>query len=133
MTTLAENKNNKQPKFSYDYENKCDCSEDDKCGCTYPNNLQHDFNIHCSENQENSCPGKNSKATETPMYTPASNSTAQPPLDEKVLSMGRECNCTVTREKNEIMTDNVHYKKESVCVCSPTECNCTVTNDEKSK
>lgn len=27
----------------YDYANKCDCSEDDKCGCTYPNNMPHDF------------------------------------------------------------------------------------------
>ena len=27
----------------YDYANKCDCSEDDKCGCTFPNNLAHDY------------------------------------------------------------------------------------------
>lgn len=32
-----------QPKCKYDYANKCDCSEDDKCGCTFPNNLSHDF------------------------------------------------------------------------------------------
>lgn len=30
-------------KCFYDYENKCDCSEDDKCGCTYPNNMSHNF------------------------------------------------------------------------------------------
>lgn len=29
----------------YDYEHKCDCSEDDKCGCTYPNNMKH--NVTC--------------------------------------------------------------------------------------
>ena len=28
--------------FQYDYENKCNCCEDDNCGCTYPNNLSHD-------------------------------------------------------------------------------------------
>ena len=27
----------------YDYENKCDCSEDDSCGCSYPNNMAHGF------------------------------------------------------------------------------------------
>lgn len=31
----------------YDYANKCDCSEDDRCGCTYPNNMGHDYN--CEE------------------------------------------------------------------------------------
>lgn len=31
----------------YDYGNKCDCSEDDRCGCTFPNNLPHDFD--CDE------------------------------------------------------------------------------------
>ena len=29
--------------FHYDYANKCDCSEDDKCGCDYPNNMPHNF------------------------------------------------------------------------------------------
>ncbi len=27
----------------YDYANKCDCSEDDRCGCTFPNNMRHNF------------------------------------------------------------------------------------------
>ena len=31
----------------YDYANKCDCSEDDRCGCTYPNNMSRDFD--CEE------------------------------------------------------------------------------------
>ena len=30
--------------YRYDYADKCDCSEDDKCGCDYPNNMKHDFN-----------------------------------------------------------------------------------------
>lgn len=29
--------------YFYDYANKCDCSEDDKCGCSFPNNLAHNF------------------------------------------------------------------------------------------
>lgn len=37
-----------QQKCSYDYANKCDCSEDDKCGCTFPNNLPHDFDCDFS-------------------------------------------------------------------------------------
>lgn len=35
----------------YDYENKCDCSEDDKCGCTFPNNLPHDYSKECFEEE----------------------------------------------------------------------------------
>ena len=30
----------------YDYANKCDCSEDDKCGCDFPNNMPHDFSCN---------------------------------------------------------------------------------------
>lgn len=30
----------------YDYANKCDCSEDDKCGCDFPNNMAHDFSCN---------------------------------------------------------------------------------------
>jgi hypothetical protein len=33
----------------YDYSNKCDCSEDDKCGCTYPNNMHHSYSEECFE------------------------------------------------------------------------------------
>lgn len=29
--------------YHYDYKNKCDCSEDDKCGCDFPNNMPHNF------------------------------------------------------------------------------------------
>lgn len=27
----------------YDYANKCDCSDDDNCGCDYPNNMRRNF------------------------------------------------------------------------------------------
>lgn len=36
----------------YDYENKCDCSDDDKCGCKYPNNMSHNFTKECFENDD---------------------------------------------------------------------------------
>lgn len=31
----------------YDYQNKCDCSEDDNCGCSFPNNMPHDYTSDC--------------------------------------------------------------------------------------
>ena len=31
----------------YDYEHKCDCSEDDNCGCDYPNNMVHGYTKEC--------------------------------------------------------------------------------------
>ena len=37
-------------KCHYDYANKCDCSDDDKCGCDYPNNLAHNFSNDCFNN-----------------------------------------------------------------------------------
>lgn len=50
----------------YNYANKCDCAEDDKCGCDYPNNLQHDFSLACLTTKQ-----INDIATETPMTTSA--------------------------------------------------------------
>lgn len=35
--------------YGYDYADKCDCSEDDKCGCSFPNNLPHNFGCHHSK------------------------------------------------------------------------------------
>lgn len=29
----------------YDYAEKCDCSDDDNCGCSYPNNMK--YSIKC--------------------------------------------------------------------------------------
>ncbi len=37
----------------YDYANKCDCSEDDKCGCTYPNNMGPDFEYEDQNKSQN--------------------------------------------------------------------------------
>ena len=31
------------PQYRYNYKNKCDCADDDNCGCTYPNNMAHNF------------------------------------------------------------------------------------------
>lgn len=35
--------------YRYDYANKCDCSEDDNCGCTYPNNMAQNFSCKIIE------------------------------------------------------------------------------------
>ncbi len=37
-------------KCFYDYADKCDCAEDDKCGCSYPNNMPH--NVTCEPKQQ---------------------------------------------------------------------------------
>ena len=29
--------------YGYDYANKCDCSDDDNCGCDFPNNMERNF------------------------------------------------------------------------------------------
>lgn len=50
----------------YDYANKCDCSEDDKCGCDYPNNIPHDFTLDCLTKKE-----LDEVATSAPMTTSA--------------------------------------------------------------
>lgn len=39
--------------YGYDYENKCDCREDDNCGCTFPNNMPHDFDCRYGDEDEN--------------------------------------------------------------------------------
>lgn len=53
--TREEKKMNKTEqencKYVLDYDNKCDCREDDNCGCTYPNNLPQDFKQECKEGQ----------------------------------------------------------------------------------
>ncbi len=30
-------------KWNYDYDTKCECSDDDRCGCTFPNNMTRGF------------------------------------------------------------------------------------------
>ena len=39
----------KKCQYVLDYNNKCDCREDDNCGCTYPNNLPQDFKQECKK------------------------------------------------------------------------------------
>lgn len=34
-------------KCNYDYAAKCDCADDDNCGCSYPNNMNRGFNESC--------------------------------------------------------------------------------------
>ncbi len=33
----------KKSSVRYDYKNKCDCSDDDNCGCDFPNNMARNF------------------------------------------------------------------------------------------
>lgn len=42
----------KKEKYTYDYASKCDCSEDDNCGCTYPNNMTQNFSCEIIEENE---------------------------------------------------------------------------------
>lgn len=30
-------------KWIYDYDSRCECSDDDRCGCSFPNNMEHSF------------------------------------------------------------------------------------------
>ncbi len=66
------------PNCRYDYANKCDCSEDDKCGCDYPNNIPHDFNLHCLNEKETEA-----VATDAPMTTSAFDHNDRPDESEK--------------------------------------------------
>lgn len=29
--------------WNYDYSNKCDCADDDNCGCSYPENMPRTY------------------------------------------------------------------------------------------
>lgn len=55
-----------KPNCQYDYANKCDCSEDDKCGCDYPNNIPHDYSMTCLNEKE-----MEAVATDAPMVKSA--------------------------------------------------------------
>ncbi len=44
---MSDNKQNCT--YGYDYENRCDCREDDNCGCSFPNNMPHDFDTMCDD------------------------------------------------------------------------------------
>ena len=38
-------KKNSDRTYDYNYANKCDCSDDDNCGCDYPNNMERNFDF----------------------------------------------------------------------------------------
>ncbi len=51
---------NTTKEWFYDYENKCDCSDDDRCGCTYPNNMKRNYSYHdINVKQNNRIPYQN--------------------------------------------------------------------------
>lgn len=62
----------------YDYANKCDCAEDDKCGCDYPNNIPHDYSMACLNTKETE-----EVATKAPMTTSAFDHTDNPAASER--------------------------------------------------
>jgi len=35
-------------KWKYDYEDRCECSDDDRCGCTYPQNMERSYSEEIS-------------------------------------------------------------------------------------
>lgn len=47
---------NKDNSYQYDYANKCDCRDDDNCGCTYPNNMPHDVTYTSKEHPADTQP-----------------------------------------------------------------------------
>lgn len=96
MTNKISSKTSDQDKFSYDYANKCDCSDDDKCGCSFPNNLSHDFDDHCAQNQEKNCP-TSIHLKKVEINTPNTH------LEKESICVcsPSQCDCTITRnEKN---------------------------------
>ena len=48
MEKIMKNKQKKQ--ILSDFENKCDCREDDNCGCSFPNNPQPSYEATCPKN-----------------------------------------------------------------------------------
>ena len=50
-------KENEKKNIIRNYKNRCDCSEDDNCGCSYPNNTNSDYDAVCPKNlnQEDCC------------------------------------------------------------------------------
>ncbi len=103
MTERKDTHTQQQCNFAYDYADKCDCREDDNCGCSFPNNIPHNFDVKCSNS---TCSDK---------------------------SNNENCSININKEKVEIQTPNIHIKKDSVCICSPEECECSITRDEHAK
>ncbi len=91
--------------YGYDYENKCDCSEDDKCGCSFPNNMSHDFDKHC-ENGDCS--------------------------EEDDDDDGNLCNCLTTRTLRceNLIIENIEFPDSASCQCNDNcHCNSVMVRD----
>ncbi len=99
MTTSPNSSTSNKTKYIYNYANKCDCSDDDNCGCSFPNNMHHNFSSH----------------------------------QTSIEQQQEELHNTISKEKTEINTPNVHFKKEKICICNPKECECKIIHKEKIK
>lgn len=91
---MSDNQSTSNSQYSYDYAHKCDCSEDDNCGCSFPNNIPHDFDIHCPKNQENSC-NKTVTKEKVEIKTP----NAHLKKDSICICSPQECDCTITNSE----------------------------------
>ncbi len=52
--------NKQQQDILDNQQNKCNCSEDDNCGCTYPNNTLPDYESKQGDNSQIPCNKKRS-------------------------------------------------------------------------
>ena len=43
----------------YDYADKCDCSDDDRCGCVFPENMERNFSCKTVETTNQKANGQN--------------------------------------------------------------------------
>lgn len=98
MTKTAASKTSAGDKFAYDYANRCDCSDDDKCGCSFPNNLSHNYDINCEKDQEENCSTANNiNIKKIEIKTPNTH------LEKESVCVcsPTQCDCSITRnEKN---------------------------------
>lgn len=98
MTPETNKLNLKECSYGYDYANKCDCSEDDKCGCSYPNNIPHDFDVKCEDGRcltgDNSR-GLNVNKEKIEIQTP----NVHIKKDSICTCTPEECECTVIRDE----------------------------------
>lgn len=99
MTTETTGLNTKEGcNFAYDYADRCDCREDDNCGCTFPNNMPHDFELKCNNGQlpkENSAGSCNINKEKIEIQTP----NVHIKKDSICICSQEECECTVIRDE----------------------------------
>lgn len=68
--------------YGYDYANKCDCSDDDNCGCDFPNNIDRNFDDCACADTLNFQPQQTKQAT---IGHPAPNFIAEAVLSNNTL------------------------------------------------